>query len=100
MPGQPLVHESVIPVVELQDAPVLADQIVEEHLRFRHHRIGEVLVEVGKEVRIGVVQVQVGEPEPLMREARAQRFGALIREHAPRLPLQLSAHAQLTAGGE
>ena len=89
VPGQPLVDERVVGPVEVEEAAVLLHEVREEQLGLAPHRAGEVLVVVREEVGVRADLVHVLQAEPLRREARAQRFGPGVGEHAQSLPLEL-----------
>ena len=89
VPGQPLVDERVVGPVEVEQAAVFLHEVREEQLGLAPHRPREVLVVVRVEVRVGPNLVHVLQAKPLRREARAQRLGPGVGEHAQGLPLQL-----------
>src|SRR5690606_2888286 len=68
--------------------PVLAHDAVEEQLRLALHGLRELRVEVRELERVGVDLLEVLKAQPLRGEARGERLGPRIREHAPRLGLQ------------
>ncbi len=93
---QPLVHERVVRIEQIQHRSVLAQDALEEHLRFPLEapdagcrRNPETTVDVG----IGVLQIP--EVEPLVREVGDQRARPRIREHPARLLLEHGRIVQL-----
>ena len=54
VPRQPLVQERVVRVEQIQDAPVLDHDALEEHLRFALQRLPQVVVEVREDVLVRV----------------------------------------------
>ena len=96
MARETLVHERVIRSIEIEHALVFVHEIVEERLGFLPHVGGEVVVEVWIEIRIGMVLVDVLQPQPLRGESRAERFGAPVGEHAAGFALEPSGCRQLT----
>ena len=93
------VHEGVIRAIEIEQAPVLANEIVEEQLGFAAHVSREIVVEVRIVVRVGMDLVHVLEPEPLRRESRAQGVGSRVGEQATRLLLQHARRRKLPLAG-
>ena len=79
--SQFLVHEGVLRVDHVEDAPVVADEVLEEHLRLLPHRHAEVIVELGELLSIGRDRFQPAEFQPLPGEVLDQSLGFRILEH-------------------
>ena len=97
--SQALVDESVVRPEEIEQASVLADQTLEQEFGLPLHRVREVLVEVREEVGVGSDLVEILQPQPLRHEARTQRLGARVVQHAERLPLQFAGIRQPSLHG-
>ena len=54
------------------------------------HALRKLEIEVGEQERVGVHLLEILQPQPLRREARRERVGARIGEHA--LHLRLKHH--------
>ena len=60
-----LVDEGIVRGEEVEEAPVLTNEVIEEHLGLLPHRIGEILIEVRIEVGIRTDLIQVLQAKPL-----------------------------------
>src|SRR5215471_13522633 len=45
--GETLIHECIVCIEQLEHASILANEVIEEQLRFASHRIGQIFVEIG-----------------------------------------------------
>ena len=68
VPGQALVQERVAAVDEVEEAPVLAHQALEEELGLPAHRVAQVVLEVGEAVPVGGDRLEGAELQPLAAE--------------------------------
>ena len=68
VPGQALVDEAEIGVEEIEHAAVLAQHGLEEQFGLADHRRAQLLVEVGKHLRVGVDVGQLPQRQPLPGE--------------------------------
>ena len=89
--GQPLIDEGVIGGEEVDDRPVLLEDVPEELLRLRAHVAAQLLAEVGEFVVVGIDDGQHPQLQPLAGEILRQRLGLGIAEHAPDLGVQIPA---------
>ena len=95
VPGEPLVHERVVRIQEVEHRSILAHDALEEHLRFALETLAQVVVEVGEHRDIGVGVLQIAKIEPLVREVGDERARFRIGEHAARLLLEHGGLVQL-----
>ena len=86
--GQPFVHEGVVGGEQVEEAPVLPNEAVEQQLGLAAHRIGELPVEVREPECVRLHLVHVLEPQPQRREPGGQRLRPRVGQHAPRLGLE------------
>src|SRR5438094_578652 len=98
--GDAFVDERVVRRQQVEHVPIFADDAVEEQLRLALVGFGELVVEPRKQQRVGVQFLDVLQPEPLRREARRQRVGFRIAEHATHLLLQHGRLVQRAAVGD
>ena len=94
MTREPLVHERVVGVQQIEHVLVFADDVVEEELRLADHRVRERRVELRIEPRVGMDLVEILQPQPLRREPCRERRRARIGEQAARLLLEPGRRAQ------
>ena len=73
MPRQPLVDERVIGVQQIQHAAVFAHDALEEQLRLAAHGLAQVVVEIGKVSKSGLIVLQIAQEQPLAGEIVDQR---------------------------
>ena len=86
--GEPLVHERVVGAEQIERAPVLLHDALDEQLGFAPECLTQVVVEVGERPGVRTRGSQVPQIEPLAREVGDERFGLGTREHPLHLPLQ------------
>src|SRR5262249_35597092 len=86
--GEPLVEKRVVGFQKIEDAAVLAHDILEEQLRFLPQRLPQIVVNIGKESNVGNDQIEVAKIEPLPPEVSYQRLRPLIGQQPPHLLLQ------------
>ena len=72
-------------VDEVEDLPVLANDVLEEELGLAAHREAKVIFEVRKALAIAGHRFQRAELEPLAPEVLRQRVRLRIAQHAPHL---------------
>ena len=92
---QPLVEERVVGIQQFHHAAILAHDVLEEQLGLALEALAQALVELGEDVRIGLLLREIAQVEPLPGEIRDQRFGARIVQHAPHLLVQHGGVLQL-----
>ena len=97
VPREPLVDERVVRRQQFDDAPVVAQLAVEEELGFLPKRVAQVLVELGKEIRIGLDVPQIAELEPLAAKLSTSARDRAVAQHPPHLPLEDRRVLQLAA---
>jgi hypothetical protein len=100
VPRQTFVDVGVIRCQQVQHAMIVAHLTVKKQLQFSRERLPQVFVEIRECVRIGRLQRNVANPQPLAGEIVDHRFGAPIRQHAADLLLQHGGLFQLAASGE
>ena len=91
---QPFVDEGIAPVDEVEDAPVLADHVLDEQLRLPAHREAEIVLEVGEARAIARDRFERAELQPLPAEVLGQRVRPGIPQHAAHLRRQHHGIAQ------
>ena len=87
--GEPLVDERVVGAQHVEHAAVAAELVLEEQLRLAAERGAQVVVEVGKQRRVGGRRAQVAQIQPLAPEILDERLRARIVEHPRHLPVDL-----------
>ena len=92
---QPLVHERVVRVEQIQHRAVLAQHALEQQLRFPLERLAQVVVEVREHGDVGVGVLQLPEKEPLVGEVGDQRPRLRVGQHPARLLLEHGRLVQL-----
>ena len=80
--GEILVHERPVGRVQIEEAAILAHQLVEQHLRFVHHVGGQLFPEIRVLQGIRMHLFDVRQAQPLGGEARRQGNAALVGKHA------------------
>ena len=85
---QPLVDERVVRGQQIDDAPILADDAVEQQLHFAAHRLPQRIVEVGIDHRQRADALQAAQVEPLAGEVDRERLGARVLQHPADLLLE------------
>ena len=85
---QPLVQERVVRRQQLEHAPVLAQDAVQEQLGLAMKRGAQRFVQFGKQDFVRPLRFEVAQEQPLRGEVRHHRFGARIGEHPPDLPFE------------
>ena len=86
---QPLVHEGVVGVEQIEHAAVLAHDALEEQLRSRCGTPAAARCRSsGKSPGVGMWPLQVAQHQPLAGEVVDQRPRLRIGEHPPHLPLE------------
>src|SRR5262249_35722920 len=88
MPRQALVEKRVISRQQIYDAGIRAQLSFHKQLSFFAERLAQVLVEIGKDVRIRCNATQLGDIQPIENEALYQRVRTRVGHHAPHLLLQ------------
>ena len=88
VPRQTFIDEGVVGVQQVHHAAVFAHDALEEELRFLAHRLAQVVVEIGEDLRIGRGVLEVAQEQPLLGEVVDQRVGALVGKHALHLLFQ------------
>ena len=84
--GQPLVHERVVGVQELQHTSVLADVVVEKEPGLLFHGLAKVVAVLQVDVVLQEPVVQFAELQPLTGEVFHERLaGSGAVQHAPDL---------------
>src|SRR5262249_25845802 len=96
---QALVEEGVIRIVELQQATIRFDEILEEQLSLAHHRLGELCGKIRIVERLGQYLCDILQAQPLRRETGGQRFRPRILEQALDFPLKNGGICETTPGG-
>ena len=91
---EPLVHEGVVGIQQVEDAAVLAHDALEEELRLGAEAVSKLVVEVREVARIRDVALQVPQHQPLAREVVDERARPRIGEHAAHLLLEHRRPAQ------
>ncbi len=82
---EPLVQERVVGRHQVEDVAIFADDAREEERGLALEGLAEVVVEVGKLLRVRLHVLQVAEIQPLAGEVGGQRVGLRIGQHAPDL---------------
>ncbi len=88
VPRQSLVEKRVVGRQQLDHAAILANLVLDEQLGFLPQRVAEVLVELGKRLRVGRDAAHVAQVEPLAGKIADERRGTRIGEHPFDLPPQ------------
>src|SRR5665213_2879311 len=98
--GEPFVEERVVGAQQVERAPVLADDALEEELGFRTERLPQRVVEVRKVLLHGNRRVEVAQEQPLSSERLDERREARVRNHSMDLPVEYRRIVQLVALGQ
>src|SRR6185295_15703727 len=59
--------------------------------------LAKIVVEIGEEASVGAGRIEIAELEPLRGEARDERLGARVGQHAAGLPRQLPGLTEAAA---
>ena len=95
MPRQPLVHERVVRAKRSSRLRSSRTRLLKNSSVSRRIAAARLSSKFGIEVRIGMDLVEVLQPQPLRGEARAERLGARVGEHAARLLLERAGRREL-----
>ena len=85
MPGQPLVEERVLAVDEIEDLPILADDVLEEELGLAAHREPQVVLEIRIAIPVAGDRFERAKLQPLTAEVLRERVRFRIAKHPPHL---------------
>ena len=85
VPRQPFVDERVSRVDEVEHAPVVADDVLEEAFRLLLHRQPQVVLEVREPVAIPRHRFERAELQPLAAKVFRERVRLRIAQHAAHL---------------
>ena len=94
MPCEPLVDEGVVSGHQIEHAAVLPQDAFEEQLGFALKRLTQVVVEVGKQIRIGDDAAEVPQMEPLTGKVADEGKRTRVGEQAAHLLAQDGRLAQ------
>ena len=100
MPSQSFVDEGIVRREQLQDGPVLVDDMGEEELGFSAHRLRERFVEIRVGQRVRVDLLEILEPQPLAGEPTCESLRPRIMQHPLDLSLEFVVIGQATLVGE
>ena len=71
---EPFVDEGVVGAQQVEHAPILAQNAVEEELGFLAERLPQVVVEGGEEPHVGRDRREIPQVQPLRREVVDERL--------------------------
>src|SRR5207302_788778 len=100
VPGQTLIDEGIVRAEQVQHTVILAQAAFKEQLCLPLERFAQIVIEIGKLIRVGGERPNAAQQEPLSGEIVYQRLGARIGQHPPYLLLQHLATAQPPASGQ
>src|SRR5262249_27416002 len=83
--GQTLVDERVVRLEKGEDAPILADDAVDEEFRFPPKGRSQVVVEIGEQTKVRRDGIQVARMQPLNGEVGRQIARPVVREQTSHL---------------
>ncbi len=94
---EPFVDKRVVRAQQVEQAPILADRALDEHLGFRPKRLAEVFIELGVLGGLSLLVVEITEPEPLAYEVVHQGTAPRIGQQATGLLFEHFRVTQLAA---
>ena len=85
---EPFVQERVVRPQQVERAPILADDAVDEELGLLAQGLPEVVVEIREDAHVGRNRIQIPQVQPLRGEVGDEVLGSRIRQHAAHLALE------------
>src|SRR5262245_22482750 len=88
MPCEPLVDKRIVGRDQIENAPIFADNALEEEVGFLDERPAKTFVEIRKESVVRSPRLKVAHEQPLRCKAGHQTLGAPVGEHPLDLPCE------------
>src|SRR4029450_2629994 len=100
MAGEPLVEERVVGREQVADVAIAEQDARHERLDLYGHVLSQLVVERGKQVRIGHPFPELVQVQPSEREVAHQTRRTLVVQHPERLGLERLRRMEFACGGE